>query len=227
MNHDKKLKNAQEIYARMNAEIISAYWKIGKLLNSRLKNDIKEDDLEQIDYAYDIGIGPKTLHNARAFARQYSKEHVQALCNWKYIVDWFLISHSLWREPGFVFNQLESSMSTEDYYWSCVDRKSALKNKFKGIRTPLSQGENNPEKEESSKNNGKSFEALIEENLMLRDELAHQARVIHLMRLEDDSRGGMVYGYAKDIRHLENTLETIKKLIIKGCTLDDIAEILP
>lgn len=85
------------IHNKVQTFSIGGYWEIGRTINSFYRGKYGTQELERISNA--TGIGRDTLNKMCKFAKQYSRDQVEALLSGSFYISWFHISQNLSVEP--------------------------------------------------------------------------------------------------------------------------------
>jgi hypothetical protein len=86
-----------DIHNKVQTFSIGGYWEIGRTINSFYRGKYGTRELERISKA--TGIGRDTLNKMCKFAKQYSRDQVEALLSGTFPISWFHISQNLSVEP--------------------------------------------------------------------------------------------------------------------------------
>ena len=91
------IEYATNIHNKVQTFSIGGYWEIGRTINSFYQGKYGTRELERIAEA--TGIGRDTLNKMCKFAKQYSRDQVEALLSGAFSVTWFQIAQNLSVEP--------------------------------------------------------------------------------------------------------------------------------
>ncbi len=215
------LENIAELHRDMNKNIINTYWKIGILVNSMYENELSAEDFTYI--AFEIGIGKDTLMKACRFADKYSQEHLQRLLNFKNTVDWYLIANSLIFDADNTISQMEYCKDSDSYYKCLEKRLLPFKNAKIYTQDTYTTGYRNILKVHPiNDDDDKEYKSLEEENEALRNEINYKNRVIYINDRQNEAESSIMADYTMHIRRLQRDLLAIRKVILKGGTIDEI-----
>lgn len=236
---------ATSIHKKVQTYSIGGYWEIGRTVNYFYQGKYGTKELERISKA--IGIGRDTLNKMCKFAKQYSRDQVEALLSGAFPVCWLQISQNLSVEPEKLIQTYQETGDPKQFYSRIMKLKDPQESRGKSkgasiavpepvvepsitngavevpiLNEPLSENVATITETQVSDDQVKEIDALQAENKKLKEDLAHnEHRVNKLQELHDDSLEGLCRNIELSEK-LRTTLKKVYNMVQRRCAHADI-----
>ncbi len=120
------------IHKKVQIYSVGGYWEIGRTINSFYQGKYGTKELERISKA--IGIGRDTLNKMCKFAKQYSRNQVEALLSGAFPVYWFQISQNLSVEPDKLIQTYQETGDPKQFHNRIMKLKNPQESRGKSKR---------------------------------------------------------------------------------------------
>ena len=133
------IRYTMSIQKKVQIYSIGGYWEIGRTINSFYQGKYGAKELENISKA--TGIGRDTLNKMCKFAKQYSRDQVEALLSGAFPVSWFQIAQNLSVEPDKMIRVYQETGDPKQFHNGIMKLKdpSEVRGKSKGASIAASE----------------------------------------------------------------------------------------